>query len=135
MHALADTKTPFHIDLDWWRRNERNLGRFLAEILGEEEPELPADSAIDYIDPHTAEVQQLDPLWVKVLVQRAHQPDFITSATPLTSAVLRAFIENRNQPMTPTQLHKRINRTSPETVLRVLKTAQRSYGIFPVEEG
>jgi hypothetical protein len=135
MHALADTKTPFHIDLDWWRRHERNLGRFLSEILGEDEPDLPTDSAIDYIDPHTAEVQQLDPLWVKVLVQRAHQPDYITSATPLTSAVLRAFIENRNQPMTPIQLHKRINRTSPETVLRVLKTAQLRYGIFPVEEG
>ena len=134
MHALADTTTPFQIDLAWWQKNERNLGRFLSEILGEETPELPAETAIDFVDPHTAEVHQLDPLWVKVLVQRAHQPDFITPATPMANALLRALIENRNEPMTPAELHKRINRGSPETVLRVLKSAQRSYGIFPVDD-
>ncbi len=133
MHALADISTPFHIDFDWWRRNERNLGRFLSEILGEQTPELPSEDAIDYIDPHTAEVHQLDPLWVKVLVQRAHQPDFITSGTPMTSAVLRALVENRNVPMSPVELQRRINRSTPETILRVLRTAQQRYGIFPIE--
>ena len=111
MHLHTDIDTPFHIDLVWWSQHGRNLRRFLSEILDDENADLADDTALDYIDPLTAEVHQLDPLWVQVLTDRVSRPDFIAPSTPLTSAVLRAFIENLNRPMTVVQLHRRINRS------------------------
>jgi hypothetical protein len=134
MYATASIDTPFHIDLNWWQKRGRNLGRFLAEMLDNPDKATTGDEALDYIHPETAEVFQLDPLWVQVLVHRAHKPDYITSATPLTNAVLRALVENLNRPMTATELYRRINRTSPEVLLRVLRTARTQYGIVPVDQ-
>jgi hypothetical protein len=128
-----DTHTPFHIDLAWWASRGRSLRRFLAEILGENEVQ-PTSETIDYIDPDTAEVFAVDSLWARVLTEKAHRPDYITSATPLTNAVLRALIENLNRPMTPIELHRRINRTNPEAILRVMSTARVTYGIVPAAE-
>ena len=44
------------------------------------------------------------------------------------SCKMRAVLRYRRIPF------RWINRGSPETVLRVLKSAQRSYGIFPVDD-
>ena len=132
MYVHADIHTPFHIDFGWWERNGRNLRPFLAEILGVEELDVGADGPpIDYVDPYTAEVHQLDPVWAQVLIERAHRPDYITSSTPLTNALLRALLENVNRPMSAVELHRRINRTSPATLLRLMRTAREQYGIVP----
>jgi hypothetical protein len=128
-----DTHTPFHIDLAWWSSRGRNLRRFLAEILNEADPQ-PSSEPTDYIDPDTAEVISIDELWGRVLTEKAYRPDYITSATPLTNAVLRALVENLNRPMNPVELHRRINRTSPEAIVKVLRTARVTYGIVPVDE-
>jgi len=135
MHARVDTNTPFHIDLDWWSQHGRSLRRFLAEILDEADADVAPQDPLDYLDPQTAEVTQIDPLWVQVLATHAHKPDYITGTTPLTNAVLRALIENVNRPMSAVDLHRRINRTSPPTILRLLRTARTEYGIMPVNEG
>jgi len=135
MYAPVDVNTPFHIDLSWWESRGRNLGRFLSEILGDKKPALNGGEPLDYIDPETAEIHQLDPRWVHVLVHRARKPDYITSATPLTNAMLRALIENLNEPMTAVELYRRINRASPDTLLRVLRTARVQYGIVPAPGG
>jgi hypothetical protein len=135
MHAKVNIHTPFHIDLGWWDQHGRSLRRFLAEILAQADADLEPADPLDFIDPQTAEVFQLDPLWVKVLTTRARKPDYITSNTPLTNAVLRAFIENVNQPMSAVDLQRRISRSNPETVLRVLRTARTEYGIVPLEDG
>ncbi len=135
MHARVDTRTPFHIDLNWWQQHGRSLRRFLAEILGDADADVAPATPLDYIHPQTAEVFQLDPLWVQVLATHARKPDYITETTPLTSAVLRALIENVNHPMSAADLYRRINRTSPETVLRVLRTARTAYGIVPAPDG
>ena len=134
MNARVDVNTPFEINFGWWEKRGRNLGRFLTEILGKTETEIEPGGALDFIDPETAEVHELDPLWVEVLTKRAFQPDYITTSTPMTSALLRALVENLNRPMTSIELHRRINRSNPQTILRVLKTAQREYGILPVSE-
>jgi hypothetical protein len=126
--------TQFHIDFDWWASRGRNLRSFLIEILGDAKLAPASTEPVDYIDPATAEVHVVDSLMAKVLLERAHRPDYITSSTPLTNAVLRALIEELNRPMTPVQLHRRINRTSPEAILRVLQTARLTYGIVPVVE-
>lgn len=135
MHARTDVHTPFHIDLGWWEGRGRSLRRFFAAILDEDEADLSNGAPLDYIDPATAEVYRLDPIWVRVLIERAHRPGYITSTTPLTNAMLRALIENVNQPMSAVELHRRINRANPETFLRVLKTARTEYGITPATHG
>ncbi len=135
MHSRVDVDTPFHIDLTWWAGRGRSLRRFLAEILDEEQADLAPAEPLDYIDPQTAEVYQLDPLWVKVLATKARRPDFITPTTPLTNAILRAFLESVNHPLTSVDLYRRLNRGTPATILRVLRTARTEYGIVPVGDG
>lgn len=129
-----DTQTPFHIDLTWWSSQGRNLRRFLASILEDDQAQLDPTDPVDFIDPNTAEVFRIDDLWARVLVERAQRPDYITSATPLTNAVLRALVENLNRPMTPMQMHRRVSRSTPDAILKVLRTARTSYGIVPVAE-
>jgi hypothetical protein len=131
MHSNTDVRTPFHIDLDWWQSRGRSFDRYLGEILDGRELEADAEKLLDYIDPATAEVFQLSPLWSQVLTERARRPDYITSTTPLTNAILRALIENRNRPMTAVELQRRINRSTPQTLLRILRTARLQYGIVP----
>jgi hypothetical protein len=131
MYLPADVNTPFFIDLGWWQSRGRNLGRFLAEIVGDESAAAGGGEPLDYIDPDTAEVLQLDPLWSRVLIHHAHRPEYITASTPLANAVLRALIENVNRPMTAVDMYRRINRTSPETLLRLLRVARTQYGIVP----
>lgn len=133
MHARTDIHTPFHIDMNWWQANGRNFSRFLAEILDRDEVDTPDDVPLDFIDPNTAEVYQLSPLWVQVLVERAHKPDFIGRTTPMTNALLRALIENLNHPMSAVDMQRRINRSTPQTLLRVLQAAHTQYGIVPVD--
>jgi len=90
---------------------------------------------MDYIDPATAEVYCMDPLWVRILTDCARRPNYITPSTPLTNAVLRALIENLNRPMTVVQLHRRINRSTPDTLLKLMRTARVEYGIVPASDG
>ena len=56
--------TPFHIDFDWWSQNERNWRVHLMEYLSEEHRatlrESGMDEMFDLVDPHTAEVRQVD---------------------------------------------------------------------------
>jgi hypothetical protein len=134
MPVHTNTDTRFHIDLGWWVRHGRNLRRYLAEILGDADADLAPNLPMDYIDPTTAEVYQLDPLWVRVLNERANQPGYIAATTPMAGAILRALIENLNQPMTVVQLHRRLNRGTPETLLRLMHTTRLEYGIVPASE-
>ena len=135
MYTRIDVNTRFRIDFSWWEQRGRNLRRFLEEMLGDSDAaETVGEEPIDYIDPVTAEVLQLDPLWVKVLLERAAKPDFITSSTPLTNAMLRALIENVNNPMTVVDLQHRLGRGTPDSLLRVMRAARSEYGIVPVAE-
>jgi hypothetical protein len=135
MTTRVNTQTPFHIDLSWWESHGRNLRRYLAEILDDtEQTESAGYEPVDYIDPVTAEIHQLDPLWTKVLLDRAYRPDYITASTPVTNALLRALLEGVNRPMTVVELHQRISRGTPESLLRVMRAARNEYGIVPVTE-
>lgn len=133
MHTRIDIHTPFHIDMAWWTNTGRNFNRFLAEIIGD--PKVDASESgdpLDFIDPATAEVHSLSPLWVHVLIDRAPKADYINRTTPLTNAVLRALIENLNRPMTAVALQRRISRGDPQTLLRVLHAARHQYGITAI---
>lgn len=57
-------KTPFHIDFDWWKQNERDWHVFLRSLLCPEHQAVFADAEegtmIDWVDPQTAEVKPVD---------------------------------------------------------------------------
>ena len=58
--------TRFHIDFDWWGQNDRNwrvdLFGFLCPEHQETFADIRDDKLIDWVDPESAEVQQVDGL-------------------------------------------------------------------------
>ena len=87
---------------------------------------------MDWIDPMTAEVKQVDVLWESIRSHCSKQLNYISETTPLATAVLRVLVANDNSPLSPKELYQRIGRSSPEVVLRLLTAGQVYYGIAPV---
>jgi hypothetical protein len=133
-HVKPTLDTKFHIDYSWWDREDRDLRTYLISHL------LPAqresfsnnqdESTIDWIDPVTAEVRRVDSLQ-QSLTEAAKDPQYITEHTTLVDAVFRVFLANGNQPLSPNELSKRINRQSA-TILKTLSGAQVYKGIRPL---
>lgn len=130
--------TKFHIDFDWWNQNGRNFRVVLHSHLCPECRGTFQDyhqaKDIDWIDPDTAEVRRVDGLWQSLQTHCSHRPDFISSSTPLTSAIFRVFLANENTPLTPKELYEILGRKDPETILRVLSGPEPYKGIRPVKE-
>jgi hypothetical protein len=128
--------TKFHIDFDWWQKQARSLRVYLFSHLCATCAARYADSAphpIDWVDPYTGEVKQVDVLWDVIRDCCSHQDDFTTPQTPLAVAALLTFIANDNMPLTPVELHETISiARSPEIILRTLGGRQVYYGIRPV---
>ena len=126
---------PFHIDFDWWEQNDSDWHVFLRTLLCPEHQETLADvqegALVDWVDPRTAEVQQVDGIQHALMTHCALQPDFVDPHTAMVEAVFRLFLASGNQPMTAVDLSRKLNR-SAETILRTL-TGPRVYrGIRPV---
>jgi len=95
--------------------------------------ELPGDKVVDFVDPITAEVQQVDGLQHVLISHCAREPGFITTRTTMVDAVFRTFLANGNTPMSPTELAVQLNRP-PDLILRTL-TGERVYrGLRPIAE-
>ena len=128
-------ETPFRIDFDWWKQHDNNWRVYLLSCLCPEHQEIFADTSqevlVDWIDPETAEVHQLDGLQQVLMSHCARQPDFLTTYTTLVDAVFRSLMANGNTPMTPTDLSKAINRPA-DTILKTLAGAQIYKGLRPV---
>jgi len=127
-------KTPFHIDFDWWKKNERDWHVYLRSLLCPEHQEafanLDEGQAIDWIDHATAEVKPVDGIQNALMTHCVKQPDFLTDQTALVEAVFRLFLTNGNSPLTSADLGSRLNR-QPETILRTLAGARVYKGIRP----
>ncbi len=134
--ARPDTNTPFHIDSDWFDTNGRDLRSEMHEALCEECRALypsPADARpVDRINPMTGEISKVDALWECIADHCGLKPTYITTTTPLTTAIFRALLANGNQPMSPEQLHRRIGKSNPASILRVLMGAEIENGVVPV---
>jgi hypothetical protein len=132
-----DIKTPFHIDLEWFKENSRDLRAILHETLCDEcraRYPTPADAgAVDRVHPQTGEVTRVDALWESIVDHCALKPGFITPATPLTTAVFRALLANGNQPLSCEQLHERVGKSSASAILKLLMGSEIENGIVPVE--
>jgi hypothetical protein len=129
-------KTPFHIDFDWWKQNERDWHVFLRSLLCTEHQEAFVDveegQMIDWVDEKTAEVRLVDGVQHALMSHCALQAGFTDERTALVEAVFRIFLVNGNAPMSPDDISKRLNRPA-DTILRTL-TGPRIYrGLRPCQ--
>jgi len=127
--------TPFHIDFDWWQKNERDWHVYLRSLLCAEHQTAFANveegQMIDWVDPVTAEVKPVEGVQNTLMSHCVKQPDFLTEQTAMVEAVFRLFLTNGNMPMSSDELGSRLNRPAL-TILRTL-TAGRVYkGIRPI---
>lgn len=131
-------ETRYHIDLEWWKHQGRSLRVFLHSHLCKEckkrYPSHQGTEVVDWVDPETGEVRQVDGLWQALRVHCARQPEFITPDTPLLEAVFRMFLANGNVPMSVAELAHKLGRYRPEVLLRTLQVGSDYYGIRPVVE-
>lgn len=131
--------TKFHIDYGWWGRQERELGVYLMSHLCDEHRQLYQDAQgegakVDWVDPETAEVQQVDAIQHTLIAHCAHVPGYITEHTSLVDGVFRVFLANGNAPLTPEELARRLNRPAL-TILRTLSGARVYKGLRPALRG
>ena len=132
-----DKTTPFHIDFDWWQKNERDWHVYLRSLLCVEHQKAFADveegQKIDWVDPETAEVKRVDGVQNALMSHCVKQPEFLTQQTALVEAAFRLFLTNGNAPMSSTELGERLNRPA-NTILRTLGGARVYKGIRPISE-
>jgi hypothetical protein len=126
--------TPFHVDFDWWQKNERDWHVYLRTLLCPEHQEAFANAeegqTIDWVDPVTAEVKRVEGVQNTLMTHCVKQPGFLTAQTALVEAVFRLFLTNGNMPMSSKDLGDKLNRP-PETILRTLAGARVYKGIRP----
>ena len=137
-HARPTTQTRFHIDFNWWQARDRDWRVFLQSLLCPEHQaafaNLPEDHLVDFVDPVTAEVQQVDGLQHVLISHCAKRVDFISPRTTLVDAIFRIFLANGNMPMTPLELAQ-ISGRAPDLILRVLTGETIYRGLRPILEG
>jgi hypothetical protein len=130
-----NVSTPFHIDFDWWKKNERDWHVYLRSLLCAEHRELFTNveegQMLDWVDPVTAEVKEVDGVQNTLMSHCVKEPDFLTQQTALVEAVFRLFLTNGNIPLSSDELGARLDRPAP-TILRTLAGARVYKGIRPV---
>lgn len=128
--------TPFHIDFDWWKKHDNNWHIYLHGVLCKEHQEAYANVrggvSIDWVDPETAEVSQVDGLQHILITHCARQPEFRDGYTTLVDAVFRILLANGNKPMTPNQLGEATGRPA-DKILATLTGLTVYKGIRPVQ--
>ena len=130
-------QTPFHIDFNWWTKNDRDWRVYLRSNLCIEHQiafeHVDLEEKIDWVDPETAEIQQVDGLQNALITHCAKQPGFITEHSSLVDAAFRLFLANGNTPMSAVELGERLGRP-PETILRTLTGGRVYKGLRPCME-
>jgi hypothetical protein len=126
--------TSYHIDFDWWKDHESNWRVFLFSYLCPEHQAAFSGNAsevmIDWVDPESAEIHQVDGLQSTLMNHCAKLDGFYTEQTALVDAIFRVFLANGNAPLTPIDLSDRIGRTA-ETILRTISSPNVYRGIRP----
>lgn len=130
--------TRFHIDYDWWDRSSGEDLRIymLSHLLPDQRDRLSQvqqDRVIDFVDPETGEVSQLDELGLAVRMA-AQEPDFINSQISTVDAIFRVFLRNGNRPLSPRELEQQTG-TPASTILKMLSGVRIYKGIKPYIEG
>jgi hypothetical protein len=126
--------TKYHIDFGWWDKSSEDLRMYLlSHLLPEQRERLSQtdeERTVDYIDPDTGEVMQLDELGLAIQIA-AEDPNFINPQTSLVDSIFRVFLANGNVPLSPRELEERTGR-SAQTILKTLSGGQVYKGIRPI---
>ena len=127
-------QTPFHIDFDWWRANDENWHIALASMLCPEHQatfnNLSESQLIDWVDPETAEVHQMDGLQQVLIQHCARQPGFLDEHTVMVEAIFRLLLANGNSPLSAEELGARLNRPA-DTILKTIAGPRVYKGLRP----
>jgi hypothetical protein len=127
--------THYHVDFDWWQKNENDWRVHMSSLLCPEHSAMFANlqdgELVDFVDPETAEVRPMDGIQQAILSHCALEPGFVTGQTALVEAVFRTFLANGNSPLTPLQLAERLGRPA-NTILITLSGARVYRGIRPI---
>lgn len=130
-----NVQTPFHIDFDWWQKNENDWHVHLRSLLCETHQDIfsqmETGQMIDHVDANTAEVRQIDGLLHVLIAHCAQQPEFLDSHTALVDGVFRVLLANGNSPMTSAELAARLGK-SPEIILKTISGPRIYKGIRQV---
>ena len=125
---------PFHIDFDWWRANDENWHVALISMLCPEHQEAFADllegQSIDWVDPETAEVRQMDGLQYTLIQHCAKQADFLDEHTVMVEAIFRVLLANGNTPMSSEELAVRLKRPA-DIILKTIAGPRVYRGLRP----
>ena len=135
MSLLKPTsKTPFHIDFEWWKQNERDWHVFLRSLLCAEHQEIFATleegEKIDWVDAQTAEVKPVDGVQHALMSHCALLPEFTDARTAMVEAIFRVFLVNGNIPMSAEGLGKKLGRPT-ETILKTISGPRVYRGLRP----
>lgn len=127
--------THYHVDFDWWQKNENDWHVHMSSLLCDEHramfATLEGGELIDFVDPETAEIRSMDGIQQSILSHCALQPGFVTGQTALVEAVFRTFLANGNSPLSSQQLAERLGRPA-NTILVTLSGARVYRGIRPI---
>lgn len=126
--------TPYHIDFEWWKKNDANWRVFLYNYLCPEHQSLfssmDGNAMIDWVDPETAEIHLVDGLQSTLMNHCAKVEGFYIEQTAIVDAIFRAFLANGNAPLSPIDLSDRIGKPA-ETILRTISSPNVYKGIRP----
>lgn len=130
-----NTRTPFHIDFDWWQQTENDWHVHLRSLLCDAHQqlfvEIETSQLIDHVDPVTAEVRQIDGLQHMLISHCAQQPEFLDIHTALVDGVFKVFLANGNAPLNAEELGARLGRP-PDIILKTLSGPRIYRGIRQV---
>ena len=130
-------QTRFHIDFDWWSTHDQDWRVYLRSNLCPEHQKVftarGIEEMVDWVDPETAEVQQVDGMQHVLITHCAKQPGFISEHTVLVDTAFRIFLANGNTPLSSLELARQLNK-SPETILKTLSGIRVYKGIRPCIE-
>lgn len=128
-------QTPYHIDFSWWRQSDREWRVYLRSLLGPEREDqldqIQGDELVDWVDPYTAEVHQIEALQYLLMAHFAEHAGPAAEGTSLVEAIFRTFLKNGNTPLNAEQLAEELGRPAA-TILRTLSGGRVYRGIRPV---
>jgi len=128
-------KTKFHIDYEWWEREESGeLRSYLLTHLEAEKRDYflqtEEENIVDYVNPETGEVFALDELGLAIQ-EAALTDDFINPHTSLVDSIFRVFLANGNMPLDANELAEETERDA-RTILKTLGGIRIYKGIRPI---
>jgi len=128
-------KTKFHIDFNWWLQPGKNLRRYLlahsCDAVKTMVDENPEPQTMDWVDPETGQVFEIDQLWHVIRRHCADEPDFVPDTLPLTESIFRLFLMNDNTPLTPVEMEQLLGKRDARTILRTIGGRRVYEGIRP----